>query len=122
VILPIGATIHMDGTCLSAVLKIALIHGLLGLEFSGVGAMTGAVGVALLGGMVTSGIPGGAFVGEVVIVTLYGFPAWTLPIISMIGQLVDPVSTMLNATGDTVASMMVARILAGKDWLDRPES
>jgi hypothetical protein len=55
--------------------------------------------------------------GELLIVTLYGFPAEALPVISMIGTLVDPPATMVNATGDTVAGMMISRILGGKNWL-----
>jgi Na+/H+-dicarboxylate symporter len=35
----------------------------------------------------------------------------------MIGTLVDAPATMLNATGDNVASMIVARMLGGKTWL-----
>ena len=37
--------------------------------------------------------------------------------ITMIGPLVDAPATMLNAIGDNVSSMLVARILGGKDWM-----
>ncbi len=118
VVIPIGATIHMDGSCLSAILKIALLFGLFQMDFSGVGTIVTAVGVALLSGMVMSGIPGGGFLGELMIVTLYGFPMEALPIISMVGTLVDPLATMINAIGDNVSSMMVARMLGGKNWMN----
>ncbi|OGX33999.1 MAG: sodium:proton antiporter [Omnitrophica WOR_2 bacterium RIFCSPHIGHO2_01_FULL_48_9] len=117
VVIPIGATIHMDGSCLSAVLKIALLFGLFQMDFSGAGTILTAIGVALLSGIVMSGIPGGGFLGELMIVTLYGFPIEALPIISMIGTLVDPPATMVNSIGDNVASMMVARMLGGKNWM-----
>ncbi len=117
VVIPIGATIHMDGSCLSAVLKIAILFGLFHLDFTGAGDILTAIGVALLSGIVMSGIPGGGFLGELMIVTLYGFPIEALPIISMVGTLVDPPATMVNAVGDNVASMMVARILGGRDWM-----
>lgn len=68
-----------------------------------------------------SGIPGGGFVGEMMIVALYGLPIQALPIISAIGVVVDPPATMVNATGDTVASMLVTRNLDGKDWMDAVE-
>jgi Na+/H+-dicarboxylate symporter len=78
-----------------------------------------AVGVALLAGIVVSGIPAGGVVGELLIITLYGFPIEALPIISMIGTLVDPPATMVNAVGDNVASMMISRILEGKNWMHK---
>jgi len=119
VVIPIGATIHMDGSCLAAVLKIAFLFGLFGLPFGGFETLATAVGIALLSGTVMSGIPGGGFTGEILIVTMYGFPPEALPIISMIGTLVDPIATALNAVGDSVASMMVARVLGGREWLSR---
>jgi len=116
VVIPIGATIHMDGSCLAAVLKIAFLFGLYHMDFTGAGTIATAVGIALLSGTVMSGIPGGGFAGEILIVTIYGFPPEALPIISLIGTLVDPPATMVNAVGDNVASMLVARILGGRRW------
>lgn len=116
-IIPIGATIHMDGSCLAAVLKIAFLFGIFQMDFSGPGTLLTAVGIALLSGTVMSGIPGGGFIGELLIISLYGFPLEAFPIISMIGVLVDPPATMVNATGDNVCSMIAARILGGKNWM-----
>ncbi len=116
IVVPIGATIHMDGTCISAILKIAMLFGFFGMNFWAPGTILSAIGVALLSGIVMSGITGGGFLGEMLIVTLYGFPPEALPLISMVGTLVDPPATMVNATGDNVVSMMVARIIYGKDW------
>ncbi len=121
-VIPIGSTIHMDGSCLSAVLKIAVLFGLFHMNFSTPWAMMTAVGVALLSGTVMSGIPGGGFLGELMIVTLYGFPVIAMPIISMIGTLVDPPATMVNAIGDNVCSMLVARILGGKNWMSHGQA
>jgi Na+/H+-dicarboxylate symporter len=114
IVLPLGATIHMDGSCLAAVLKIAVLFALFGRPFEGLETLTGVVGVALLCGVVMSGIPGGGFLGEMLIVTLYGFGPEALPIISMLGVVVDPPATMINASGDTVAAMLVTRLLERK--------
>jgi Na+/H+-dicarboxylate symporter len=116
IVIPIGATVHMDGTCISAVVKIALLFGFFGMKFSGIGTIATALGVALLSGIVMTGIPGGGFLGELLIVTLYGFPPEALPIISMVGTLVDPPATMVNAIGSNSVSMLIARILGGPDF------
>jgi Na+/H+-dicarboxylate symporter len=117
VVIPIGATIHMEGSCLAAVLKIAFLFGLFHMDFSGAQTLVTAIGIAILCGTVVSGIPGGGVIGEILIISLYGFPPEVFPIITMIGTLVDPPATMVNAIGDNVSSMMVARILGGKEWM-----
>lgn len=118
-VIPLGATIHMDGSCLSAMLKIAFVFGVFNIDFSGIDTFFIAIGVSLLSGIVMSGIPGGGFLGEMMIITLYGLPIQALPIISAIGVVVDPPATMVNSTGDTVASMVVTRHLDGKDWMNQ---
>ncbi|HBG27607.1 MAG: sodium:proton antiporter [Planctomycetes bacterium GWF2_41_51] len=112
IVLPLGASIHMDGTCLAAIMKIAVLFTLYGREFSGFETLAGAVGVAILCGVVMSGIPGGGFLGEALIVSLYGFGPEALPIISMIGTVVDAPATMINSAGDTAAAMIVSRFTA----------
>jgi len=111
IVLPMGAAIHMDGSCLAAILKIAVLFAMYGRPFEGADVLVGAVGIALLCGVVMSGIPGGGFLGETLIVTVYGFPPEALPMISMLGVLVDPPATMINASGDTVAAMLTSRFL-----------
>jgi len=117
IVIPIGATVHMDGTCISAVVKIALLFSFFGMKFAGIGTILTALGIALLSGIVMTGIPGGGFLGELLIVTLYGFPPEALPIISMVGTLVDPPATMVNAIGSNSVSMLIARILGGPKWM-----
>jgi len=117
IIIPIGATTHMDGSCLSAILKISFLFGLFNIPFEGINTYITAIIISVLSGVVMSGVPGGGLIGEMLIVNLYGFPPEAFPIIATIGYLVDPPATMLNATGDTVASMMVTRIIEGKDWV-----
>ncbi len=111
IVIPVGATIHMDGSCLAAILKIALLFSVFQIPFAGFGTIASAIGISLLCGVVMSGIPGGGFLGEMLIISLYGFPIEALPIISAVGILVDPPATMVNAVGDNVAGMLVARII-----------
>ena len=116
VVLPIGATAHMEGSCLSGILKIAFLFGVFNMPFEGTGTFASAIAVAVLSGVVLSGIPGGGLVGEMLIVSLYGFPPEAFPIIATLGFLVDPAATMVNATGDTCSAMLVARLVEGRDW------
>lgn len=118
VVIPIGATLHMEGSCLAAVLKIAFLFGVFRMPFSGVETIATALGIALLTGVVVSGIPGGGTIGELLILSLYGFPPEAFALVTMIGTLVDAPATMLNAVGDNVSSMLVARVLGGRGWME----
>ena len=109
----------MEGSSLSAILKIAFLFAVFQRDFFTLENIVIAIAVALLAGMVMAGIPSGGFIGELMIITLYGFPAAALPIIQIIGTVIDPPATTVNAVGDQASSMMVARILDGKDWMDK---
>ncbi len=112
-VIPLGATIHMEGSCLSAIVKIAFLFGVYRMPFHGLEVWATAAVIAVLCGTVMSGIPSGGMLGELLIVTLYGFPPEALPLIMMIGTVVDPAATMVNAVGDNVTAMMVARQVRG---------
>ncbi len=117
VVVNIGASVHSDGSSLAAVVKIALLFGIFGMPFSGAQTLVSVVAVALLCGTVISGIPSGGMLGELLIITLFGFPIEAMPIITMVGTLVDPPATMVNVVGDNVSGMLVARVLNGPKWM-----
>lgn len=119
IVLPIGATAHMDGTVFSSILKISFLFGVFGVPFTGIETYISAICLSVIGGVVMSGVPGGGLIGEMLIVTMYGFPPEAFPIIATIGYLVDPPATMINATGDTVAAMLVSRLVEGKNWIKK---
>ena len=119
IVLPMGATMHMDGSVLSSITKIAFLFGVFQMPFTGVSTYLMAIAVAVMSAFVLSGAPGGGLVGEMLIVSLFGFPGEAFPLIATIGFLVDPAATCLNASGDTIASMIIARIVEGKDWLTK---
>ena len=119
VVIAIGASMHSDGSALAAVLKMAVLFGIFNISFSGTETLLSVVGVALLCGTVISGIPTGGIIGEMLIISMFGFPIGAMPIITMIGTLVDPPATMVNVVGDNVSSMLVARVLHGKNWMEQ---
>ncbi|GLC82201.1 dicarboxylate/amino acid:cation symporter [Lacrimispora brassicae] len=118
IVLPMGATMHMDGSVLSAIVKIAFLFGVFNQPFTGVGTYAMSIVVAILSAFVLSGAPGGGLVGEMLIVGLFGFPPQAFPLIATLGFLFDPAATCLNASGDAIASMMVARMVEGKEWIN----
>ncbi|MGL5439043.1 MAG: dicarboxylate/amino acid:cation symporter [Filifactoraceae bacterium] len=119
IVLPMGATMHMDGSVISSILKISFLYGIFNSEFVGIETYLLAFVVSVLSAFVLSGTPGGGLVGEMLIVSLFGFPPEAFPIIATLGFLVDPMATCINSSGDTLASMIITRIVEGKNWIDR---
>jgi len=107
--LPIGATMHMEGSAMASILKIAFLFGIFGKSFTGIDTYLIAILIAVLSGVVMSGIPGGGLIGEMLIVSLYGFPLEAFPIIATIGWIVDPPATCLNVVGDVSSAMLIEK-------------
>ena len=120
VVLPMGATMHMDGSAMSAIIKVAFLFGVFGKDFGTWEAIL-AIVVAVFSSVAMSGIPGGGGTGELVLCTVF-FPdqlAIAYPIALALGNLIDPPATMVNAAGDYVVSYIVSRFVDGKDWLQK---
>ena len=120
IVMPLGATMHMDGSCFSCVLKIAFVLGVFGQDF-GWGMLVPVILVAVLSSVGMSGVPGGGYIGEYIICSIF-FPdkmELAFPILVAIGNLVDPPATMINSAGDYVVSYIVSRFVDGKDWLEK---
>lgn len=115
--IPLGAAIHKDGSVIGGVLKIVFLFGIFDMPYHGAGTLVTIVLVSLLVGTVMGAIPSGGMIGEMLILSLFGFPPEALPIIAAISTLIDPPATLLNATGDNAASMMVTRHVEGKEWI-----
>jgi Na+/H+-dicarboxylate symporter len=119
-VLPLGATMHMDGSCFSCVLKIAFVLGVFGQPMT-ISQLIPIVLVAVLSSVGMSGVPGGGYIGEYIICSIF-FPTQmevAFPILVAIGNLVDPPATMINSAGDYVVSFIVSRFVDGKDWLQK---
>lgn len=117
VTLPIGSTMNMHGSVLGSILKISFLFSVFGRSFTGFDTYFTALLIAVLSGVVMSGIPGGGLIGEMLIVSLYNFPAGAFAIIATIGIIIDAPATALNVVGNPAASMLITRVLEGKDWL-----
>lgn len=116
-VIPLGANIHKDGSVIGGVLKITFLFGLFGRDITSISAIISIVSVSFLVGAVMGAIPGGGMMGEMLILSVYGFSPEVLPIIAVISTIIDAPATVLNSTGNTVCSMMVARLVEGKEWM-----
>ncbi len=120
IVLPLGATMHMDGSAMSAIIKVAFLFGMFGMDFGTWQAIL-AIIVAVFSCVAMSGIPGGGGTGELVLCSMF-FPehmAIAYPIALAIGEIVDPPATMVNSAGDYVVSFIVSKYVDGKDWLQK---
>ena len=120
IVIPLGAPLHKDGSSMSSIIKIAVIFAIFGKDFTEPSTLLLALAITVVVSVVEGGIPNGGYIGEVLAITVYGFPMeQALPAAMIIGTLVDPMATLLNANGDLVSAMMVSRISEGKKWLSK---
>ena len=106
---PLGTSFHKDGTIIGSMFKIMFLVCLFGTPMTTVGEILGMLGIA---------VPiGGGTISEMFIITMMGFPVAALPILTIIATIIDAPATVLNAVGDDAASMLVARVVDGKEWL-----
>lgn len=116
VVIPVGATCHMDGACIATIYEIALCCALFSHPLNSIGDYAFAIMIAVAGSVAVSSVPGGGAAMETMVISAFGFPSIALPVLLMMTQLFDAGCTLVNSCGDTVASMLVTRFLYGKDW------
>lgn len=105
--IPLGTFIHKDGSVIGGIFKIAFLMAAFHIDFSGFGLVMMAMMVSLLVGTVMGAIPSGGMLGELLILSVYGFPSHALVSIAAISIIIDPIATLLNTTGNTIASMLI---------------
>ncbi len=115
----IGTSMNMHGSVMGSILKIAFLFSVFGRSFSGIDTYLIAILIAVLSGVVMSGIPSGGLIGEMLIVSMYSFPAGAFLIISTIGIIIDAPATAINVIGNPASSMLVSRLVEGKNWLKK---
>ena len=115
----IGSSMNMHGSVMSAILKIAFLFAIFGRSFTVFDTYLIAILIAVLSGVVMSGIPAGGLIGEMLIVSMYSFPAGAFAIISTIGIIIDAPATAINVVGNPASAMLISRLVEGKDWLKK---
>ena len=115
---PLGTSFHKDGSVIGSVFKIMfLVYLFGGIETVNIGQV---IITALIANLLVTAVPvGGGTISEMMIITMMGFEPAALPILTIIATIIDPPATMLNVVGDTSSSMLVARVVDGKDWIKK---
>lgn len=122
-LIPFGTSFHKDGSIIGSVFKIMFLVCLFGTNISSIGSILQILGVALVATLLVSAVPiGGGTISEMLIITMMGYPIAALPILTIIATIIDPPATMLNVVGDSSSSMLAARIVDGKNWMDKKKN
>jgi proton glutamate symport protein len=106
-VLPLGATINMDGTSLYQSVAAVFIAQALGIELS-IGSQLMIVMTATLASIGSAGVPGAGMVMLVIVLEAVGIPAAGLALIVAPDRPLDMCRTVVNVTGDATVSMIVA--------------
>lgn len=112
-IVPLGVNIHKDGSLIGAVIKIAFLVAIFGGNI-GIGSI---IMGSLIVGLLMGSVPGAGLVSEMMILTIFGFPAEAIGIIAIIGTIIDCPGAILNGVGNISCSMLVSRFVDGRNWI-----
>lgn len=109
-VLPIGATINMDGTSLYQAVAAVFIAQAFGMDLSFT-AQLGIIVTATLASIGSAAVPGAGMVMLVIVLAQAGIPEAGLALIFAIDRPLDMCRTVVNVTGDAAVSMVVAKSL-----------
>jgi len=113
-VVPLGATINMDGTALYEAAAALFIANLIGMELSFTQQLIVCL-TAMIAAMGAPGIPSAGMVTMVMVLQSVGLPAEAIAILLPIDRLLDTLRTAVNVEGDMVGSLVVQRLAAKPD-------
>lgn len=116
-VLPIGATINMDGTSLYQAVAAVFIAQAFGLDLS-LGAQLGIIATATLASIGSAAVPGAGMVMLVIVLAQAGIPEAGLALIFAIDRPLDMCRTIININGDATVTMIIAK---SENKLDSPK-
>ncbi|KFC07460.1 putative proton:glutamate symporter [Trabulsiella guamensis ATCC 49490] len=111
--LPLLVNLNKGGVAMIAALKIVFIYSVLGMEFTTETFFLTML-IAVLSAIIVGGVPGGAFLGEIFIVTTLGLPMETIPMLVVLGTITDAPATLINVIHDLNAAQIIERFTGKK--------
>ncbi len=126
-VLPIGATVNMDGTSLYQAVAAVFIAQVLGIDL-GMSEQLQIVVTATLASIGSAAVPGAGMVMLVIVLGQIGVPEEGLALIFAVDRVLDMCRTTVNVTGDATVAMLVAKSVGKlgephvKEWDDNYES
>ena len=115
-VLPLGATVNMDGTALYECVAAMFIAQAYGIEM-GFGAQFTIVFLALLTSIGVAGVPAASLVAILVILNAVGLPAEGVGLILAVDRILDMCRTAVNVLGDSCGAVLIARTEGETDVL-----
>lgn len=112
-VIPLGATVNMDGTALYEAAAALFIANLVGIELTGMQQLI-VFFTAMIAAMGAPGIPSAGMVTMVMVLQSVGLPAEAIAILLPIDRLLDSVRTMVNVQDDMIGSLIVQKLVADK--------
>ncbi|PCD00913.1 dicarboxylate/amino acid:cation symporter [Halopseudomonas pelagia] len=109
-VLPLGATMNMDGTALYEAAAALFVANLVGIELSFAQQMV-VFFTAMIASTGAPGIPSAGMVTMVMVLQAVGLPAEAIAILLPIDRLLDTVRTAVNVEGDIVGSLVVDKLV-----------
>ena len=106
-VLPLGATINMDGTALYQAVAAVFIAQTLGMELD-LGAQLTIILTAVLASIGTAAVPGAGIIMLVIILEAVGVPSEGIALILGVDRILDMMRTTVNVTGDASVAVAVA--------------
>lgn len=112
--IPMGTSFHKDGSVIGSAFKIMFLVYLFQTNTS----LSTIIITSILATLLITAVPiGGGTISEMFILQLLGFPTSALPILAVIATIIDAPASVLNVVGDASASLLVGRIVDGKNFL-----
>lgn len=111
IIMPIGVNIHKDGSVIGGIYKIMFLFAIFGRDITSINSLAIILGSGLLIGAVVGAVPGGGAIGEMLILSIFGFPQEALAIMLVIATIIDAPATLLNSAGNTVCTMIISKFV-----------
>ncbi len=105
-VLPVGATVNMDGTSLYQAVAAVFIAGAMGMELTLADQATIVI-TAVLASIGSAGVPGAGMVMLVIVLNSIGVPTEGIALIFAVDRILDMFRTTVNVTGDMVVATLI---------------